>query len=112
MEKTDKLGRLHEIEREYGDLVVRMAVSHVFDVGARNLCSFESLSEIDRYVEECHEGDGAKRREGGAIMGAGFERALQRCSWELARSFSAAEIVCWCERRGYFSVCEWQDVEE
>lgn len=107
-----KLGKLQALEREHGDLVMRMAVSHVFDVGARNLCAYESLDEIMHRIEEDHRDDGSKKRAGIPILGAGFERALLDCSWKLAREFSAAEIVCWCERRGYFSIWEWEESED
>lgn len=91
---TQILKDIQNIENRYGLILFRMALSHLIDVGVRNL--------DDENVEECIkqiEVQGEEDRVNGIIkiMTPAFERDIVRCAAELA-SFQIWDLVIYIKK--------------
>lgn len=100
------LEEMREIEGKYGQQVMFLAIPHLFDVGIETFAEIESIESIVDDVKKSH----AENPNG--FFGEDFEIAMQCCAWELSRKASAAEVICWCGKRAYYSVWEWENHDD
>ena len=73
--------RIQDVEDKYGLPLIRMALTHLIDVGVRNFSS-EAVDEMLKQIEE----QGAKDKQDGAnpVMSTELQCAIIQCSAELS----------------------------
>lgn len=68
---------IENIRNVHGDVVFRCSLSHLIDVGARNLKDDEAVSETIKYIHETTPTN--------SIMTADFQTEIVKCASELAK---------------------------
>lgn len=73
---------IEKIENKYGHVLFRMGLTHLVDVGARNLTD-EKINETIQQIKA--ENDEIKAKGGCSIMTVNFQIKIVRCAAELAK---------------------------
>jgi len=81
-EKTDDIRSIMNIENKYGLILFRMGLSHLVDVGHRNLGDEEIEEGVRQIMAQ-----GEKEKAGGkiSVMTPEFRCEILRCSAEIAK---------------------------
>jgi len=93
---ADSTIALKTLERKYGDVLFRMALAHMVDVGARNLTD----ENVEAAIEQISAKDAADKDNGAvSIMTPEFQIQIVRCAVELAK-FSIWDVLQYLKGNG------------
>ena len=97
---ADSTIALKTLERKYGDVLFRMALAHMVDVGARNLTDENvEVAIVQIYGKEVADKDNGVI----SIMTPDFQIQIVRCASELAK-FSIWDVFQYLKGNGAFII--------
>lgn len=79
---NEKMQAIRSLDEKYGNVVFRMAIAHLFDVGARHLTD-EYVGESLCQINSEHEATIANGKI--AFMTPEFQHSILRCAAELSK---------------------------